>query len=101
MVDIKVDLKPEEVEAAIKKAIVDGAIGAQVRKALEDLQKSNNYSFSSAIESAIKGQVQIIVAEYVREQFTGPLRELVAKELTTQKMEEVIQGAVKGLSRGY
>lgn len=101
MVDVTLNLKPEEIQEALKKAIVDGAIGKQIRKSLEDLEKANNYNFSSAIEGAIKSEVGIVVSNYVREQFTGPLLEIVKEKLTKEKMEELVNQAVKGIGNRY
>jgi hypothetical protein len=98
--DVKIDVNPEDVKAALTKAIVDGAMGKEIEKAMLSMREYNGSRFCTALESVVKGEIENIIREEVRKKYEGELREKVKEKLTTGLMDELIEKSLKGL-RGW
>lgn len=101
MTDFKVEINAEEVKKEISRAIIEGAIGAEITKELERMRTSSYGTFQTALQRAIESEVKNLVAAYIREQFDGPLRAMIAEKMTDKFMGALVGKAISRLDVSY
>lgn len=82
---LEFDVKPEDVEVAIKKAIIDSAIGTKLREAC--FKALQSYDIERAIEAVIKDQMAKMAQEILStdEELRSRLREALSKAMLADK----------------
>ena len=87
--DIKLDIKPEQIEKAVTEAIIKSSIGSQITAAIQ--KTLNDWKFSSAIEAAVKDHIFSIVREmlYKDEELAAKI-----KKAFTDKLDDTFINSV-------
>jgi citrate lyase gamma subunit len=86
--DIKVDIKPEDVNKAVAEAILNSSIGEQLRKAINEevakIGRSYENPFAPIIRQLIAAEVRNLIDTQYREQIRAVVTEKVTEEFTNE-----------------
>ena len=91
--DIEVKVDPEHVEKCVSEAIVKSAIGGHIKKALEDILKSE--SWNNPFRSAVSSEVHRTIVKLVEDDYSDRIRIMVRKQMTEAVLNDVINKAMK------
>ena len=87
--DIEINVDSEAVEKAVVQAVIDSAIGEQMKTAIDKVlhQKGGQFNMDRVLENAIASEIQRVIAIQIREiiaENTDKIRAAVAPQLTDE-----------------
>lgn len=96
--DVKVEINAEQVQQQIVKAIVDGAIGNHIEKAVNDVLSSKNSWTDNMVQSVVKYAVATIARQEIMKILEGrreQIKDKLAERLTDELMDKTLEKLVK------
>lgn len=99
--EFKVDIKPENVNDAIVKAVLESSIGDIVKKSIEENVKSlTTRGYGNPIEKVIKDVILEVVKEEVLKRRDN-IRKIISENLTDKMVKASIEKFDKFLENEY
>lgn len=100
-VELNVQLDPEQINAMVSQAILQSAIGEEIRKAVEGHIRRLTTGYDSAIGKIVEKIVNEEVRNVVGLQFTPLVKEKVQESLTEELVGKLINKAWETLTQHY
>jgi hypothetical protein len=100
-VDIKLDIKPEDVEAAVKEAIIKSSIGQMIERKVREA--TQDYKLDQAVDGVLRG----LTAEHARRLFIGDealaarIKQKLAERLDDKFLQAVADKLARAIERDY
>lgn len=87
---IQIDVKPEDIESAVKDAIINSSLGKFLEKAVREAL--NSYNFSRAVEEAIQRSLIEQAREIIKTdvEFQAKIRAVIDRKFTQENLIEAI-----------
>lgn len=102
---LSIDINPEDVNKMVSEAILNSAIGENVKKQIDTYIKELNYSHSSPIKDVIQGTVSCMIRETIESEYKEQLREILKQALderiTIDLMSGIVDSAMEAIRRRY
>jgi len=105
--DFKIDIKPEEVNDHVAKAVLESSLGDHIKKAIDsDIKKitQGSYGNPSAIQRAVSQHVRDIVEKLVMSDYKEAIEAEVREVMTKETIRELVNNVYKAIDekvRGY
>jgi hypothetical protein len=102
IIQVGVRLEGEDINDYLAKAVLESALGEQVRKAVGEAVKRLNTSYygqdglRSAIDSEVFQMAQRMARELVSDELNEKVRTIVMNYLTDDRLGELVQKAMQG-----
>lgn len=97
---LEINLDPEQIEQYIVQAVIDSALGdvvkEEVQKALDSLREVPMRR-RGVIAVAIEAEIQKIVLQVLRNEYTDKLRAAVREQMTETYVNTVVSAAVQAV----
>lgn len=82
--ELQLNISPEQINEMVSQAILDSAIGEQVRKAVEDKVKDLSRAYDNPIHKIVEKEIGREVERLVREEFGAQVKAAVKEKVTEQ-----------------
>ena len=96
--DVKIDLKAEDVHAEITRAIIDSAIGKNIKENIEKVLKSGytsgGWNSKSLVEKAVEEEMTKEISAIARNLIMEKkdiLRKLVTEKMTDEALQKMVE----------
>lgn len=98
---IQVTLDAQAIEAQVTQAILDAALGAKIKDAIEKSIKQFNIDsyFDNALRTIVEQQMKSAIADMVREKYSDVVLQKVHEKFDDAFMHDVITALVSRLGR--
>lgn len=99
--DIKVDVKPEDVEKAVKDAIIASSIGQMIERKVKEA--TQDYKLNEAVDYVLRG----LVAQHARDlvakdpDLTEKIKNKLAERLNDTFIEAISAKIARAIERDY
>lgn len=99
--DLKLDIKPEDIEKAVVQAIIESSIGTSIKQRLDEILKG--YQIKNAIEEVIVREIKLMVREVISNDPNLKLTiETKYKEKITQDLlDKAVNFSIEKLIKEY
>jgi hypothetical protein len=91
--DIKVDVDAEAINAAVTKAILDSAIGAEMKRAIETTLSNLSRSYNNPIKDVVDKIVNEEIYKIVTTQHMEAIRAAIQENITDAVISEMTEKA--------
>lgn len=100
MSDIKIELKGEDINAAIAEAITKSVLGDTIVRMVNEYVKGISTSYDNPVKKVIEAEVRALIVKLVDAR-RPEIEASVSQQLTTAAVERVISAGVEKLLKGY
>lgn len=99
--DIKVDVKAEDVEKAVKDAIIDSAIGRMIQEKVR--QATSDYAIGNAVETVIRHAIAEHCRTMIREDeaLAAKLKAAIVEKLDTDFIDRMAAKIARAVDNAY
>lgn len=99
--DIKIDVKPEDIEASIKDAIIKSAIGKKIEEKLALVL--SDYNLGKTIEDVLKHAIadQARQLIYKDEEVILTIKQKIVEKLNTEFIDGIANKIARAIERDY
>lgn len=87
--DIKVDIKPEDVNKAVADAILKSAIGKQLEECINKSLTDMSSSWNNPLKPIIEREICALMRDVIREKYADRIKKLVEEKLTDKLLSDV------------
>jgi hypothetical protein len=99
--DIKIDVKPEDIEQAVKDAIINSSIGKMIEQKVRDA--TSDYNLNRAVEEALKhavlGHARDLI--YQDQEFAAKIKAKLVEKLDDAFITSVANKIARAVERDY
>jgi len=99
MADIKIELKPEDVNKAIADAIIKSTMGDVLTKMVNEYVIHLTRSYDNPVKKLIEDEVKLIIQQMVAER-APVIREIVTAQLADDLTDKLIKTAMEKMLKG-
>ena len=91
MSEFKIDVKPEDVNEAIVKAVLASSVGSIIISSIEKqvIELANPNSYNNPITKAIEGILAHVIEEEIAKRMED-IRKIIAEHLTDKMLKDVV-----------
>jgi hypothetical protein len=103
IMDIKVDINPEEVNKAVSEAIIKSTIGAELEKAVQAQVKiltSNSFQYKNVFENIIKREIEVTLRDLIQDKYSQQIKEFVTANVTENFTADLLNKMWCNLNEG-
>lgn len=99
--DIKVDVKPEDIEQAVKTAIINSSIGKMIEKKV--LEATADYNLNKAVEETLKYAITNHARNLIHEdkEFAAKVKAKIVEKLDDAFIEAIASKIARAVERDY
>lgn len=105
MLDTSLGLTPEQVNEFLTRAILDSELGTAVREAttrvLADLRRTTGNPFDTVIKKHVEAMIDKEIMITYRDELETKVREGLARQLTDELINGIVQAALERFRRNF
>lgn len=99
---MEIEIKPEQIDAYVKKAILDSTVGKSLTENIEKGIKELMSGWNSPVKTFMNEQLKNFTCEYMQQpEVKAACLEAITRTITPEVMEAVIKYGVTELTRKY
>lgn len=101
MPPFQVNIEADDVNRAVADAIIQSAIGAQVKKTIDNLMEKH-WDFQAEITKVVAQEIRNVIQKMLlTDELQGRIKELIREKLTDEMVSQVVVRVFERASRDY
>ncbi|GAF70777.1 unnamed protein product [marine sediment metagenome] len=99
--DIKVDIKPEQINQAVSEAIINSVIGERLKEAIESELKRMSDRYDSPIRDVVRNMILGTLRDIISRDYKALIEAKVKESITDEMMSTIIDKAWKSFETKF
>lgn len=101
MAEIKVDISAEDINKEIRDAIVNSAIGTELKRAMEKKIKEFSQSWNNPLERVVSNEIATIVRASVEKEYLPQIKKFITEKMTDKFVKDLLDKLWKKFIERY